>query len=85
VPPQLGQPAGLTIWPHTPAEEGSVQGLRSEEGYLQDGDGSLPRRDLGVECSLTGCSVRDLVSPHLVAEHRCYRPRVPEDGRGSGQ
>jgi hypothetical protein len=45
-------------------EEGSVLGVGSEEGYPQDGDGSLPGRELGVECSLTSSPVIDPVSLH---------------------
>jgi hypothetical protein len=68
-PPPLGEAAGLSIPPYTPTEEGSVQGLRGEKGYPQDGDGALPGHDPGVECPLTGCSVRDPISPYLVVEH----------------
>jgi hypothetical protein len=68
-PPQAGQAVGFSVWPHTPAEEGSFQGPRSEERYPQDGYGALSGCDFGVECLLTGCSVRDPVSPHQVVEH----------------
>jgi hypothetical protein len=67
--PPLGQAARLSIPPHTPAEEGSVHGLGSEEGYPQDGDGKLLGHDLAVECPLTGCLARDPVSQHPVVEH----------------
>jgi hypothetical protein len=66
-------------------EEGSIQGLRGEEGYPQDGDGTPPGCDGGAEHSSTGRSVRDRDSPHLVAECRCHYPRLHEDGRGLGQ
>jgi hypothetical protein len=63
------QAVELSASPHTPTEEGSVQGPRGEEGYPQDGDGALLGRDHGVEHPLTGCSARDPVSPHPVVEH----------------
>jgi hypothetical protein len=84
-PPPPGQATGFHRLPHTPAEEGSVQDPGGEKGYPQDGDGALLGHDPGVEYLLTGCLAIDPVSTHLVAEHRLYRPRVLEDGGGSGQ
>jgi hypothetical protein len=75
---------GLSVPPHSPVEEGSVQGPRDEEGYPQDGDGALPGPDLGVEFSLTSCPTRDPVSLNPVAAHRRHYLSLPEDGRGSG-
>jgi hypothetical protein len=44
-PPPPGQAAGLSLSPHSPVEEGPVQGPGGEDGYPQDGDGALPGRD----------------------------------------
>jgi hypothetical protein len=83
-PLPIGQATELYTLPHISVEEGSVQSPGGEEGYPQDGDGTLAGHDLGVECPLTSCSVRDPVSLHPVVKHRRHYLRVPEDGRSSG-
>jgi hypothetical protein len=79
------QAVELRTPPPSPPEEGQVQGLWGEEGCPQNGDGTPPRCENGVEHLLAGCSVRDPDSPHPAAELKCHHPRVPEYGRGSGQ
>jgi hypothetical protein len=63
----------------------STTSCLNEGRMSQDGDGTPPGRDGGAEHLSAGCSARDRVSLHLVAELRRHHPRVPEDGRGSGQ
>jgi hypothetical protein len=55
------QASVVEVRPLPPAlqEEGSIQGLRGEEGYPQDGVGTPPGCDGGAEHSSTSCSARD--------------------------
>jgi hypothetical protein len=66
-------------------EEGSIQGLRGEEEYPQDGDGTPPGCDGRAEHSSTSRSARDRDSLHPALERRRHHPRLHEDGRGSDQ
>jgi hypothetical protein len=66
-------------------KEGQIQGLWCEEGCPQNGYGTPPGCDSGVEHPPAGRSARDQVSPHPAVELKCHHLRVPEDGRGLGQ
>jgi hypothetical protein len=66
-------------------EEGSIQGLRGEKGYPQDGNGTPLGCDGGAEHSSIGRSARDRGSPHPVVEHRCHHLRLHDGGRGPGK
>jgi hypothetical protein len=66
-------------------QERSIQGLRGEKGYPQDGDGTRPGCDSGTEHSSTGRSAQDRDSPHPAVKRRCHHPKLHEDGKRSGQ
>jgi hypothetical protein len=75
------------LGPQPPAlqEEGSIQGLRGEKGYPQDGDGTPPGCGGGAENSSTDRSAQDRDSSHSAVKSGCHHLMLHEDGRGSGQ
>jgi hypothetical protein len=66
-------------------KDGQIQGLWGDEGCPQNGYGTPPGRDGGVENPSVGRSMRDRVSPHPATELGHHHLRVPGDGRGPGQ